>query len=213
MGGGVFLYLIMLGAVALMHTLFFGRPYDELWFRADHASSELFNSPIGTPQGWIYEWIQEPLSLTALEVDVALGVTLGLGFVGLTRWMSAQFAWARQLDEEFSAFFRGTSASAITALAISSSLAEEIIFRGWLQGYLGLALTSLIFGLLHIPPKKSHWPWTVSALTMGFVFGALYDWRGSVTAPFIAHFTINFFNLQSLANRGEPRPREREISL
>ena len=231
MGVGVFMYLLLLGAVAVMHSIYFGQPLSELWFKplappksqaelqsaletsAEAASpsiieeTDLYSSALS-----VQEWVFEHLSISAVELDVALGVTLAALFIGLSKWMSGRFQWARQLDEEFSVFFQETSSVSITLLAIGSALSEEIVFRGWLQNHLGLVCTSVIFGLLHIPPKRSQWPWTVSALLMGFVFGMLYEWRGAVTAPFIAHFTINFFNIHSLAQRDSMSSKTREES-
>ena len=52
-----------------------------------------------------------------------------------------------------------------------SALCEEVIFRGWLQNIIGFTWASLIFGLLHVPPQRSHWPWTLSATVMGLFLG------------------------------------------
>ena len=41
---------------------------------------------------------------------------------------------------------------------------------------------------------------SVAVRGMGGVFGGLYEWRHALTAPLIAHFTINYFNLNALAN-------------
>ena len=107
----------------------------------------------------------------------------------------------RELDVHV---FQGMSKYELSMLAIVSSVGEEILFRGFLQSYWGLWLTSLVFGLLHIPMQKHHWPWTVMAVIMGVVFGSCYEWRGTLTAPLIAHFTINYFNLHALASPKTP---------
>lgn len=202
MGGGVFIYFILLTAITAIHSLFFGEPLSKLWFN-DHYSTlerlDLQDLPI-------WEQYLLEMGLGRLECDVIIGGILGLVFVGISRVMSAHLAWARRIDDDFSLFFQGQTSLQLTLLALSSSIVEEIVFRGWLQSLIGLTGASILFGILHIPPQKSHWPWMLTALIMGFVFGGLYEWRGSVTAPVIAHFTINHFNLHALAKRSSSQP-------
>lgn len=175
------LYLFLLLSVIAVHHLYFGESLATLWLAKAYPPAYL------DPQSYL------------LEIDILLGSVIGTIVVQLSRLLSKLTRWANKLNQEFSVYFRDFSSLYLSGLAVVSALAEEVIFRGWLQDYLGLLWTSLIFGFLHIPPQKSHWPWTLSALIMGFVFGALYEWRASVTAPFIAHFTINYFNLHALA--------------
>ncbi len=175
------LYLFMLLALISVHHLYLGESLATLWLKENYPSVDQF----------------QPDYL--LEQDIFIGIIIGLAFVQCSRTLSKYAVWAQKLNQEFSVYFRGFSSLHLSGLAITSALCEEVIFRAWLQDYFGLIWTSIIFGLLHIPPKKSHWPWTLSALLMGFVFGGLYEWRASITAPFIAHFTINYFNLHALA--------------
>ncbi|MBX3465425.1 MAG: CPBP family intramembrane metalloprotease [Planctomycetes bacterium] len=101
-------------------------------------------------------------------------------------------------------------------VAVYSSIAEEALFRGWLQPVLiaalagrlgeGLAATaagivaaSLLFGLLHVPMVPELRPWTAFAIVAGLLFGALAAWSGSLLAPIAAHFLINWLNLRRLA--------------
>ena len=178
------IYILLLSTVGAIHGLYFEDPLATLWLAESYPPEGLNDSSY------------------LLEVDVFIGITLGLTTVQVSRWLSAHTAWAKRIDREFASYFRGQTALSLTGLAVMSALSEEVIFRGWLQDLIGLGWASLIFGLLHIPPQRSHWPWTLSAVIMGFTFGTLYSWRGSVTAPFIAHFTINYFNLHALSKLG-----------
>ncbi|MAD60052.1 MAG: hypothetical protein CMH49_00880 [Myxococcales bacterium] len=175
------LYLFLLLSVIAIHYLYFGESLANLWLSETYPPSHL------DQQTYL------------LEVDILIGSIVGAAVVQLSRILSKMTVWANKLNQEFSVYFTSFSSLYLSGLAVMSALAEEVIFRGWLQDYLGLVWTSVIFGLLHIPPQRSHWPWTLSALLMGFAFGGLYEWRASVTAPFIAHFTINYFNLHALA--------------
>jgi len=181
------IYLILLLIITAIHSLYFGSPLSELWLSVPYPPAHLESQPY------------------LLEIDISLGAILGLMVVALSRFLSKTMKWAQALDQEFSLYFNQTSSIVLTGLAVLSALGEEIIFRGWLQDYLGLMITSLIFGALHIPPRKEHWPWTLTATVMGFAFGILYEWRGSITAPFIAHFTINYFNLHALSQMNNER--------
>ena len=209
MGGGVLIYIIMVAVVSMIHGLYFGAPLSQLWFSEGYF---LTDSSAAQAQGvlGLESWLTR-CGIGTFERDVILGALIGLASVKLSRFMSAHFQWAKRIDDDFAPFFREQSSLSLTLLALSSSLAEEIIFRGWLHGLIGFVAASVIFGLLHMPPKKEHWPWTISALTMGFVLGGLYEWRGSVTAPFVTHFTINYFNLHALARRPlVPRSKSEE---
>ncbi len=102
-------------------------------------------------------------------------------------------------------------------IAVYSSVGEEALFRGWLQPYLiaklgawtgapgtlgvialGVLLASAIFGLVHFPSQRELRPWTVFAVLIGVAFGALAAWSGSLAAPVLAHFLINWLNLRRL---------------
>lgn len=186
------IYVILLLGVMGLQSLYFGEPLSSLWLVKEYPPPSL------------------EFDTFLLERDVVIGISLGWSYVALTRWTSLHFEWSRRLEEELAQLFTGLSSVNITMLAVSSSLVEEVIFRGWLLGSWGLILSSLVFGLLHLPPRLEFWPWTASAIGMGFVFGGLYLWRGSVTAPFIAHFTINYFNLHALTKKGVELERRGE---
>ena len=65
-----------------------------------------------------------------------------------------------------------------------------------------------LFALLHVGPGRRFLPWTLWALVMGLVFGALVELTGDLGAPIVAHFTINFLNLHYIARVELPaRPR------
>lgn len=128
-------------------------------------------------------------------VDVAWGVGLGLATVLATRLTSARFAWARAVDAEFREMLAPIEARDVPGLAVMSALAEEMFFRGFLQPHVGLTVASVAFGLAHLPHRREQVPWTLAAVVMGFAFGGLFAVRGSLLGPFLAHFTINYFNL------------------
>lgn len=132
-----------------------------------------------------------------LEIDLAIG--LGVGLATVLGWRaSLAFGWARRMDQAFRKMLAPVRPSDAFGLALMSALAEELFFRGLLQPRLGLVATALLFGVVHVPQRRSQIPWTLGAIAMGFVLGLLYDWRAGILAPTLAHFTVNYFNLHHL---------------
>jgi membrane protease YdiL (CAAX protease family) len=185
----VWIYLIALTAVCAIHALYFQAPLIDLYV-----------SPHG-PNAALLSALQRLHLPLVMELEVLIGALIGVGVVRLSQALE-RFKWARAINQDFAQLFAHASPTYLTAIAATSALTEEVIFRGWLQGHIGLMPTALIFGALHLPLERHHWPWTLSALLMGGVFGGLYEAFGSVTAPLIAHFTINHFNLHALARAG-----------
>jgi membrane protease YdiL (CAAX protease family) len=68
----------------------------------------------------------------------------------------------------------------------------------------GLWISSLVFALLHIPPRASLWPWTASSLLVGLSLGVMTLVTGNLGAAVAAHFVINLQNL-SYITRHRPR--------
>ena len=146
----------------------------------------------------------------------ALGAVMGLLVVGFSRFSSARFEWAKRLEGNFRSLLGKISIGAAGWMALTSALAEELLFRGlalrlflpssgeWTPERVVIAVivTSLIFGLLHVGPDKSYRPWTAFALVLGIAFGAATVWTGDIVAVVIAHMTINYFNFLAIA--GEP---------
>jgi len=130
--------------------------------------------------------------------SVALGAGLGILVVGLSRLAEHHFAWARALDAELRKNLGYLSGSDVLIFAVSSGVAEEIFFRGAMQPSIGLVATSILFGILHIGPNRKFIPWPIFAAILGLASGTLFIVTGNLLAPIIAHFTINFFNLNNM---------------
>ncbi len=60
--------------------------------------------------------------------------------------------------------------------------------------------------MAHGLPGTRYTTWFAFALVVGLLFGLLYAYTGSLLAPTLAHFTINFFNLLALAPDRTPAP-------
>lgn len=146
---------------------------------------------IGSVSGWL------------LLLAPVLGVIIGLAVVALTRWATKRYAWARELRKSFRDLLGPLVTRDIVIIAVASAIGEELLFRGALMPLVGVWVQALVFALLHVGPRKQFLPWTASAAVLGLAFGLLARETGSLGAPIVAHFTINFFNLRYIV--GERR--------
>jgi membrane protease YdiL (CAAX protease family) len=148
----------------------------------------------GQPNVWRQEG-HDP----AVLAGILGGVAAGLGIVFASRMALYRFEWARSLHRELRHLLFPLTDAEIVLLAATSSIGEEMFFRGALLPAVGLWGSSAIFALLHIGPKARHLPWTVSSFGAGLLFGAMFIWTGDLTGPVVAHFLVNFLNLRHVA--------------
>ncbi len=161
-----------------------------------HATTQNTNDVwrLDPDQGW-------PLLLGTPLVGAALGVLV----VQIFRALEGRMRWLPELHAEFRAIFGRPRMTELLLLAATSSLAEEILFRGAMLDVWGLWPSSVVFALLHIPPRRDLWPWTASSLLLGVGFGELTLATGNLGAAVAAHFVINLLNLRYIT-RNAPRP-------
>ena len=65
----------------------------------------------------------------------------------------------------------------------------------------GPIVSSVVFALMHVPPRRELWPWTVSAGLLGLLLAALTLATGNLGAAIVAHFVINSINLAYITRR------------
>jgi len=185
------------------------------------------------PRGglWPRTWIVAPLliaySLVALAADHRLGrtagpftpleVAAGLG-VGAA-WLVATQVGHRILCRLFPAFLAQVNDlyrirddatpvwSMVGAVALMG-VAEELLFRGLVQGGIGLAAAVVAYTLVQAIEGK--WALGLAALLGGLVWGLLFAWRDGLVAPVVAHVlwtgTLTF--VWPLRGCGAPDPAE-----
>lgn len=134
----------------------------------------------------------------AWGADVALGGLAAGVTVALSELMTRATRWGSALSEALAQQIGPLSHRACWGLALASGLAEEALFRGALQPWLGLVAASLLFGCAHFVPRRELWPWTGFALLAGFGLGWLFDATGNLVAPVVAHIGVNGINLRRL---------------
>ncbi len=139
-------------------------------------------------------WFSGPYPVR-LGLSLALGLGLAFLVVAATPVLVQRTAWARALHSELREIISPLSPTEITLLALASGLGEELFFRGALQPVLGLLATSLIFGALHLGPKKVFLAWTFWAFVMGLLLGSIFELTGVLWGPVVAHVGINQRNM------------------
>jgi membrane protease YdiL (CAAX protease family) len=138
-------------------------------------------------------------SIARLAMSPAIGLAVGLLVVFLSRYATHRLEWARVLHREFHSVVHELSSKEIFLLAVFSSVGEELFFRGALLPQVGLVLSSLLFGVLHVRPGLRFLPWTLMSLIVGLVLGEMYLKLGDLGGPIVAHFTINLLNLNYIS--------------
>ncbi len=178
-----------------------------VWRHLQGASAWHDGAPLGTTHA------------IAIPLALSFGALTGVAAVAATRALARSTAWGRRMHTSLrdAVLDLDGAAPSIAAVALATAVGEELLFRGAalpaLTAYAGtapaLALSSLAFGLLHVPSSRALVPWTLTACVMGVVFGLLYVVTGEVLAPIAAHAVINHENLHFLRDNdlAERAPR------
>lgn len=157
---------------------------------------------------WPRTWVAAPMlvaySLVALAADdrlrstiepvTPLEVAIGLG-VGAA-WLVATQVGHRILCRLFPTFLRQvndlyrirdetTPLWSMAGAVALMGVAEELLFRGLVQGGIGLAAAVVAYTLIQAVEGK--WALGLAALLGGLVWGVLFAWRDGLVAPIVAH--------------------------
>jgi len=143
-------------------------------------------------------------------LDALLGVAVGGALVGFWRVARQKLTSARDLERQLAELLGPLERSEIIALALLSGFAEELFFRGAVQGAWGWFPATVLFTLLHTGPGSAYRAWTAFAGVAGLALAGLMLWRGCLLAPMLAHVVVNAVNLDQLVREGgsePPQPR------
>jgi len=140
--------------------------------------------------------------------DLALGLGAG-GLILIATWLGRRWlpSFAR-LEVRLREMLVGVTASEAVAIALVSGFAEELFFRGAVQGSLGWVWATVLFALMHTGPDRLIGLWTVFALLAGVLFAGLTLLRGTILSAVIAHAIVNAVNLRRLVTLPLPDPAE-----
>lgn len=126
---------------------------------------------------------------------VLVGLGLGLALVALSRVGSRAWNPMRRAMESLATLLGPIGRGEAILLALLSGVAEELLFRGALWPHLGLVGTTLLFGLVHVLPRRPLWVYPLFATAAGLLLGLLRDGTQSLVPPIVAHVTVNALNL------------------
>jgi uncharacterized protein len=87
--------------------------------------------------------------------------------------------------------FENRSRVHVLVIALIAAVSEEMFFRGVLQEWLGIWMTSVVFVLLHTRYLKK---WLLMAVVFAISAGLgwLTEWFGNITPAVIAHGLVDF---------------------
>lgn len=130
--------------------------------------------------------------------ELGAGLAVAGVLVGLWRVARRWWAAARRLERRFAELVGSIAGDEVFALAVMSGVAEEIFFRGAVQGSIGWLWATLLFTALHTGPGREFRLWTLFAAVAGLLFAGLFAWSGTLLAPIVAHAAVNGVNLRLL---------------
>jgi hypothetical protein len=132
--------------------------------------------------------------------DVGLGLLSGGALLALWLVARRRLTAATELEAVLARLLQLVSRPEVVALAVISAVAEEVAFRGALQGAIGWVGAAVIFALLHIGPGRPFRLWSAYALLGGLTFGSLAQTRQALLAPILGHLIVNLVQLRRLAD-------------
>ena len=135
--------------------------------------------------------------LKALGEGVLTGIglaTAGYGFYKLSQKVKSLSDIAELFEKVLAPMFTNLKITDAIALSLVSGFSEEVFFRGLLLPKLGIILSSISFGLLHMPGKK-FWIYTLWATLSGALFGWLFLLSHSLWLPISAHAVNNIIGM------------------
>lgn len=146
-------------------------------------------------------WRAADVGVVQLLWTPVIGVAFGLAVVFGFRAFERRWKWLPALHEEFRSVLGRPTGAELLLLAAASAVGEEILFRGAMLDAWGPWLSSVVFALLHVPPRRELWPWTLSAGLLGVALAWMTAWTGNLGPAIAAHFVINAINLVHITRR------------
>lgn len=135
-----------------------------------------------------------------LNTDIITGIIIGLFIVSLNHIV---YLKGRKFDftnmewifkNLYYPVFSGIKFREILVVSILSGFCEEAFFRGVLQQEWGIAISSIIFGLLHTGSRRLIFMGIWTGI-IGSILGYVFQISGNLIVPVIAHGLNNFIGL------------------
>lgn len=137
-------------------------------------------------------WFGSESALHILR-DITMGGVIGASFSGTVWIFGRRLSSFQKIREKLSAAldFRSMRLGHIVAISLLAAIPEEIFFRGAMQPVFGVALTAVVFGLLHaVSPTYFFY-----AASAGLGLGLMVEAQGSLWMAIGAHFATDFVSM------------------
>lgn len=139
-------------------------------------------------------------------LGVAVGAVLGVAASRLlARW--SRYDAMRNLSAALAEGLSTSKPWMLAALAVLGGVAEEVFFRGVLQPWLGIGLSALAFGAVHVRLRRAAWPWPVLAVAFGLVASLALEATGTLLTPVVMHVLVNLDSQRRLGRLAHARER------
>lgn len=171
---------------------------------------------------WILLYWFNDQNLTDLikpnQLPLQLGAGIGFGLISaFAAKKIINSKWVQPSAQKYEAILARLhlNKTEVIVLSICAGVGEELFFRGFLQGYLGLWLTSILFVAIHGYLNPRDWRISIYGGAMVFVivvFGLLFDHWG-IIAPAMAHFVFDLVLLWDISNKNYEETIEEEVPI
>lgn len=181
--------LLLVGGVALAvagWTFLFRRPAEGIWPRTWLTAAVLSTyALVGVAVTGRWSELVGPVSPSSVAAGLVIGgawlVATHVGHAVLCRIFPGFLA---QISDLYS-LRTGDRVRTMVGPVVAMAVAEELFFRGLVQGAAGLVGSIVVYTLVQVVAGK--WALTLAALLGGTVWGGLAWWTDGLVAPIVAH--------------------------
>jgi membrane protease YdiL (CAAX protease family) len=106
----------------------------------------------------------------------------------ISRWVPEDAADDGGVNERI---FKHRAVWHIAVISLVVAICEELLFRGAVQHAIGPYWTSIVFATIHVRYLR-HWIPTGLVFSISYGLGWIYEQSGTIWAPILAHFAIDF---------------------
>lgn len=144
---------------------------------------------LSIPSGWLFLGWGAGLAAAVIAVDLLI-----------SRWVPEEAADDGGVNDRI---FRTRPVWHIALISIVVAICEELLFRGAIQHAIGPYWTSIVFAAIHVRYLR-HWIPTGLVFSISYGLGWIYIQSGTLWAPIVAHFIIDFVMGLIIRFRREP---------
>ena len=147
-------------------------------------------------KAWLYFDSADPLNISFLPQDLALGVGIGIGITLLSGVIYELWpAYRKSADMYLALVLKPLQWPDLLWLGLLPGLSEELLFRGVMLpaiglNWLGIVVSGASFGVLHMSGIQQ-WTYVVWATVIGIILAIGAVATGNLLVPVVAHIVTN----------------------